>query len=283
MLKETAFTMGAFADILQARGQLDDALNIRENHELPVYEKLGDVRSKAVTERKIADILIARGQLDDGARILQERCIPPLKQIGAIVDVAVFEGILADTLWRINSNIHAERVRELLCTALRTFTAAHLPQETAWVQNKLSSCGLSCDGEVNPNLFRTLEDGEALYPDHCDSNALQAGFRPLHIRYFSGSKTITLWTALTLPAHAHQVDEKQFLQLLLASVSLEAEQKAQVIDRFDQLEQEQVDGLVGILQQETEQFSALADEHKPQMDTIQDRKLLEWVAWENQR
>ena len=68
------------------------------NETLPVYEKLGDVREKAVTERKIADILIARGQLDEGLKVLQERCIPPMEKIGAIRDVAVFQGIVADIL-----------------------------------------------------------------------------------------------------------------------------------------------------------------------------------------
>ena len=41
----------------QARGQLDEALRIRQEEQLPVYERLGDVRSKAVTQGKIADIL----------------------------------------------------------------------------------------------------------------------------------------------------------------------------------------------------------------------------------
>ena len=50
-------TMGKIADILQARGQLDEALKIRHEEELPVYERLGDVRSRAVTMGKIADIL----------------------------------------------------------------------------------------------------------------------------------------------------------------------------------------------------------------------------------
>ena len=49
--------MGYIADILQARGQLDEALAIREKEQLPVYEKLGDVREKAITMGKIADIL----------------------------------------------------------------------------------------------------------------------------------------------------------------------------------------------------------------------------------
>ena len=43
------FRSGKIADILQARGQLDEALRIRQHEELPVYERLGDVRSKALT------------------------------------------------------------------------------------------------------------------------------------------------------------------------------------------------------------------------------------------
>ena len=56
--------MGKIADVLQARGQLDEALRIRQEEELPVYERLGDVRSKAITMGKIADILQAQGQGD---------------------------------------------------------------------------------------------------------------------------------------------------------------------------------------------------------------------------
>ena len=40
--------MGKIADILQARGETDEALRIRQEEELPVYERLGDVRSRSV-------------------------------------------------------------------------------------------------------------------------------------------------------------------------------------------------------------------------------------------
>jgi hypothetical protein len=45
--------MGKVADILKARGELDEALRIPKQEELPVYEKLGDVRASAVTIGKI--------------------------------------------------------------------------------------------------------------------------------------------------------------------------------------------------------------------------------------
>jgi phosphopentomutase len=56
--------MGRIADILRARGQLDEALRIYQEEALPVFERLGDVRAKEVTMGKIADILQARGLED---------------------------------------------------------------------------------------------------------------------------------------------------------------------------------------------------------------------------
>ena len=58
---------GLIADILQQRGELDEALRIRREEELPVYERLGDVRERAVTMGKIADILQAARRVGRGA------------------------------------------------------------------------------------------------------------------------------------------------------------------------------------------------------------------------
>jgi phosphopentomutase len=65
-VRTKAITMGNIADILQARGQLDEALRIYQEEALPVYERLGDVHAKAFTMGRIADILQARGQEDQG-------------------------------------------------------------------------------------------------------------------------------------------------------------------------------------------------------------------------
>ena len=61
-VRAKAITMGKIAGILQARGQLDEALRIHQEEALPVYERLGDVHAKAFTMGRIADILQARGQ-----------------------------------------------------------------------------------------------------------------------------------------------------------------------------------------------------------------------------
>ncbi|MBK7538844.1 MAG: metallophosphoesterase [Myxococcales bacterium] len=59
--RDRALAAGLGADILVARGELDEGLRIRREEALPVYERLGDVRSKAVTMGQIADILVAQG------------------------------------------------------------------------------------------------------------------------------------------------------------------------------------------------------------------------------
>lgn len=73
-LSEAAGGMGKIADILQARGQLDEALRIRREESLPVYEQLGDVRSLLIGRCNIAAILLERaaaGDRDEAERLLQ--------------------------------------------------------------------------------------------------------------------------------------------------------------------------------------------------------------------
>jgi hypothetical protein len=52
-----------------------------------VYEKLGDVRSIALTQGKIADILQARGQLDE-ALVLHAQRLPVAQAMGDIDSIA---------------------------------------------------------------------------------------------------------------------------------------------------------------------------------------------------
>jgi tetratricopeptide (TPR) repeat protein len=52
--REFALARSLSADIYQARGELDEALRIRREEELPVYERLGDVRSLLVGRANLA-------------------------------------------------------------------------------------------------------------------------------------------------------------------------------------------------------------------------------------
>ncbi|MCP4184072.1 MAG: hypothetical protein GY761_12270, partial [Hyphomicrobiales bacterium] len=70
--RSLAVTRGKIADILVARGDIDEAYRIRTEEQLPVYEALGDKRSLAVTRGKIAGILEARGDIDEALSVWAE-------------------------------------------------------------------------------------------------------------------------------------------------------------------------------------------------------------------
>ena len=93
-----AIARGEIADVLQARGELDEALRIRREEELPVYERLGDVRSRAVTWGKIADVLQARGELNEALRIRREESLPVFERLGDARSYAATWSRIADVL-----------------------------------------------------------------------------------------------------------------------------------------------------------------------------------------
>ncbi|MGE0259802.1 MAG: hypothetical protein AB7T18_13720, partial [Alphaproteobacteria bacterium] len=68
--------------------------NMREA-QLPVYERLGDARSAAVTKGKIADILEMRGDLDGALRIRREEQLPVLERLGDARSAAQTKGQIA--------------------------------------------------------------------------------------------------------------------------------------------------------------------------------------------
>jgi hypothetical protein len=97
-LRVAALAAGLIADILGSRGELDEALRIRREEQLPVYERLGDVRERAVTMGKIADILGSRGELDEALRILQDEALPDFQRLGDVRSRAVTMGKIAGIL-----------------------------------------------------------------------------------------------------------------------------------------------------------------------------------------
>ena len=55
--RSLAITRGQIANILEARGQSEEALRILTEEALPVFERLGDARWVSATKRKIDAIL----------------------------------------------------------------------------------------------------------------------------------------------------------------------------------------------------------------------------------
>ncbi|WP_432033190.1 tetratricopeptide repeat protein [Streptomyces antibioticus] len=110
--RSTAITWGKIADILQQRGETDEALRIRQEVELPAFERIGDTRSTAVTWGKIADILQQRGETDEALRIHREVTLPAFERIGDTHQVAVTWGQIADILQQRGETDEALRIRQ---------------------------------------------------------------------------------------------------------------------------------------------------------------------------
>jgi hypothetical protein len=68
--------------VLQERGEDEEALRILRLECLAAFERLGDVRSKAVTLGKIADVLEARGEHEEALRIWRVEVLPVFTKLG---------------------------------------------------------------------------------------------------------------------------------------------------------------------------------------------------------
>lgn len=131
------------ASRLYRRGQLDEALRIRTEEELPVYERLGDVRSKAVTQGQIADILSARGQLDEAPRILTDEVLGAFERLGDVRSVLVCRAKIAITLLTRKRADERAQANELLCLALADAKRLRLA-EAQQITDILQRMGMSC-------------------------------------------------------------------------------------------------------------------------------------------
>jgi hypothetical protein len=137
-----AVTMGKIADILEARGQLDETLKIRNEEQLPVYERLGDVRSRAVTMGKIATILEARGELEDALRIRREEVLPVFERLGDARELLVGRWYLANALFRRRGEGDRDEAGRLLHLALDAARRLKLPAAQQ-IEQVIARAGLS--------------------------------------------------------------------------------------------------------------------------------------------
>ena len=105
--------------------------------QVPIRDKLGDLRGRTVTMGQIADIYQARGQLDEALRILREEELPVYEKLGARRDILVCEANIAMVLLerkRPGDPLEAER---LLRRAQAEAEAMKLPEATM-IQGVLS-------------------------------------------------------------------------------------------------------------------------------------------------
>lgn len=95
---EIARAFGAVADAHHALGNLDEALRIRREEQLPRYDRFDDVRSRAITVGKIADIFQAHNNLDEALRLRRDEVLPVFDLLGDVRERAVTMGKIADSL-----------------------------------------------------------------------------------------------------------------------------------------------------------------------------------------
>ena len=105
LVREVAVTKGQIADILVKKGDIEQAMNIRQDEQLPVYEQLGDRRELLICQAKLALIHLARKSSEDRERALEllmkalmaavQMGLPEANQILAIMTQ---EGLMPDEL-----------------------------------------------------------------------------------------------------------------------------------------------------------------------------------------
>jgi tetratricopeptide (TPR) repeat protein len=67
---------------LRSEGELEQALQVRREQELPIYEELGDTRAQTVVLGEIADLLAALGRTDEASKVLEEQMLPRADRLG---------------------------------------------------------------------------------------------------------------------------------------------------------------------------------------------------------
>ncbi|TCC00512.1 tetratricopeptide repeat protein [Micromonospora zingiberis] len=109
--QEAAAAMGGIGDIHFRRGNYDEALRIRREIQLPVYERLGETRETAICHGKIADILYQRGDYDEALRIRRDVELPVYQRLGETRSTAITWGQIADILHQRGDYDEALRIR----------------------------------------------------------------------------------------------------------------------------------------------------------------------------
>ncbi|HZB31527.1 MAG TPA: CHAT domain-containing protein [Streptosporangiaceae bacterium] len=97
---EATVVMGSIADIAYERGDYEEALRVRREVQLPVFERLGDAREAAVAWGKIADIAYERGDYVEALRVRREVELPVYERLGDARSVAVAWGKIADIAYQ---------------------------------------------------------------------------------------------------------------------------------------------------------------------------------------
>ncbi|MFF0022328.1 CHAT domain-containing protein, partial [Streptomyces sp. NPDC005496] len=147
--RSVAIIWGQIADIVERRGEVDEALRIRREIALPAFERIGSTREVAVTWGKIADIVERRGEVEEALRIHREIALPTFEGIGDTSSVAVTWSKIADIVERRGEVEEALRIRREI--ALPAFERIGDTREVAITWGKIADI-LQRRGEVEEAL-----------------------------------------------------------------------------------------------------------------------------------
>ena len=87
---------------------------------------------------------------------------------------------------------------------------------------------------------------------------------------------------IKLPPHNLSFDEKKFLKLLAASISLSKSEKKKIIDTIPSLRQKQIDDLIKIFEDEGSKFAELPKRHQEELKKMVDKHRREWEDLEDE-
>jgi tetratricopeptide (TPR) repeat protein len=106
-----AAPLNELGDLLFALGDIEEALRLRQDVELPLHRRRGDARAAGITQGQIAEILSASGQFDEALRLLRDEVLPVFERVGDAHAKAVTLGKIADILHYRGQMDEAFRIR----------------------------------------------------------------------------------------------------------------------------------------------------------------------------
>ena len=161
--------LDGIADVLEARGEYEEALRIRSEEALPLLDAEEDRDEAAMTKRAIGSLLARLGRHDEAVRIWRDECLPMYKALGQKKDVADVKMRLADDLLRRGRSDDALDVWRGEC--LPIYEEVDIPEGVASVQGRIADAlkergeydeALRLRREVQLPLLETLGDERAV-------------------------------------------------------------------------------------------------------------------------
>ena len=134
----------------------------------------------------------------------------------------------------------------------------------------------SMQPQVNPQVFHQSEP----QPVSVDDSKEKKEKKPA--ANFRIGDHVKIADAVKIPPNELQFDEKEFLTLLAASVSLKKHEKLDIINRIPKLKQFQINELMRIFKSESDKFAELPKEHTPYLQKLVKEKQAEWESIEDQ-